>query len=153
MNDATPTKPTLCWNAGGFFGALLGATSWMLISALMLFQQDTTLALQVLAIYTLSNGAGIGLWLARGRLSAHTGLQSLLILLALASFAIVALIDSAGLWEAIQWGSSVSANQTYVFMALLWPFIMFIIARSNKCRVDATVQGSQPSEAMGKGKS
>ena len=64
------------WNAGAWFGAQLGSTSWMLTTAFMCFAESPLVASIFLASFLLTNQLGWMLWCARIRICPYTALQS-----------------------------------------------------------------------------
>lgn len=67
------------WNAGGWFGALLGSTIWLLILGVGVFSEDFVAGSLALAGFAAVNLWGIALWRRRDRLSAYSGLQWMMV--------------------------------------------------------------------------
>lgn len=63
------------WNAGGWSGAQIGATSWLLVGAIVLFPLAPPIALLWLASGIVLNLIGYGLWRMRSRMRAYPAIQ------------------------------------------------------------------------------
>lgn len=118
------------WNAGGWFGASLGVTCWLLICALLLISESPRIAGLVLACFLVANAASIGFWAARSRIAAYPAFQILLAIVWVCSLVSVYLIDHAGLWHAVSGveigdiGGTVSATSMKWFVWLMFPLTM-----------------------------
>jgi hypothetical protein len=86
-----------CWNAGAWFGAQLGGTTWMAVAALAFARLSGTLALELLGLFLASNVVGLWLCSRRTRLDPYVGLQLVMAVAGLCSLAAFALIRSSGL--------------------------------------------------------
>ncbi|KAA3628962.1 MAG: hypothetical protein DWQ09_06240 [Proteobacteria bacterium] len=53
------------WNAGGWFGAQIGATVWMLVAAVLTAIRDPSTGVVVLLLFVVPNVIGLMLWLSR----------------------------------------------------------------------------------------
>ena len=98
------------WNLGGWLGAQLGGTCWILIAGLLALQHDRGVAVVTLALFALPNLVGLRLWTSRDRLSPINALRTLLMAVGLFGLAAVYVLDSGGVWEAIQVGGRASAG-------------------------------------------
>lgn len=107
------------WNLGGWLGAQLGGSVWMLVAGVLAIRADAIAAAIVIAIFLLANGVGLFLWSRRGTLSPYTGIQILLPVVGAAGIASVYVLDRAGIYESIQVGGSVSAATTYLVLLLV----------------------------------
>ena len=67
------------WNAGGWFGSVLGSTAWMLILGVSVVSEDLAGAVLSIIGFAAANLWGVALWLRRDRLSAYAGLQWMMI--------------------------------------------------------------------------
>lgn len=83
------------WNAGGWFGAQLGGTLWMLILGITLLGQQPGLGLLSLGLALLVNLAGFLLWHIRDRLAPYPCIQGLLTLVGIATLALLLAFDAA----------------------------------------------------------
>ncbi|MHC5542335.1 hypothetical protein ACYOEI_29275 [Singulisphaera rosea] len=63
------------WNKGGWIGAQVGCTAWMLVGAVLASFQSARVALVWFACFVLANAASIWLWTRRDRLRAVRGVQ------------------------------------------------------------------------------
>lgn len=73
--QTSPQVSPFGWNAGGWFGALLGSTIWLLILGVSVFPEDLAAGALAIAGFAAANLWGIALWLRRDRLTAYSGLQ------------------------------------------------------------------------------
>lgn len=121
------------WNAGGWFGAQLGSSCWILIAGLLTYPHNQLLSLLITALFAGFNLAGCLLWANRRRLSAYMGMQMLIILAGLAGLLTVYLLDSNGLFTDIQTGGSVSAGKTYLLIiAVVAALLLMFYLRFSK---------------------
>lgn len=102
MNKRQPRRGpgAFQWNAGGWFGSLIGGTAWLLAGALFFMLGDEVLAWIWAGCFALGLGTGVGLWWARHRLLPYPAMQVLLLVLflgALIAFLAVDLRNQLGL--------------------------------------------------------
>ena len=70
------------WNAGGWIGAVTGATAWMLIGAgFLAANEQRDVAILLVVCFLLAHCCGLALWLNRERLDPLRGIVIQLILL------------------------------------------------------------------------
>ncbi len=93
MSSKLHSSP-FAWNAGGWFGATIGSTLWLLALGVGVLSEDRTAAVVVVATFIAANLWGILLWRRRARLSAYAGLQWLLVGL-LVAFAVAIVTANA----------------------------------------------------------
>lgn len=105
------------WHAGGWLGGQIGGSCWMLIAGLLSYSADPTAAITVLGLFGLANLAGWLIWRRRDSLSQQKGLQMLVPVLGATGIAAVYVLESAGIYESIQIGASVTAGETYAILA------------------------------------
>lgn len=101
------------WNLGGWLGAQLGCTAWILVAGVLSLRVDLDTGLVVIALFIVANGIGMAIWRSRERLSAHAGLQMLVPIIGVVGLAAVYVLDRAGIYETIQVGGTVSARSSY----------------------------------------
>lgn len=118
--DTTQDRPAT-WNAGGWFGAQLGSTLWLAISAAVLAARSVAVASIVLALFLIANFVGIVLWRRRSRMSMFLGMQILLTAFWACGMAAIFVIDRAGLWETLAAGgrNNMPASRAYVMLTVL----------------------------------
>jgi len=107
------------WNFGGWLGAQLGSTVWILVAGILSLWTDVKSALIVIAIFVLANIIGLTIWRRRNTLSAYAGIQILLPIVGAAGLATVYVLDNSGIYETIQVGGTVSARSTYIIIILV----------------------------------
>ena len=81
--------------------------------------------LYVLTLFACLNGIGYILWSSRGRLRLRTALTLLIPASGVSGLATIYLLDSAGLWEAVQLEPWVfSAEESYVMLVAMHLFML-----------------------------
>jgi len=113
----SPNCATFQWNAGGWFGAQLGSTCWMLIAGVVLLWRSPGAAVATLIVFAAGNAAGTALWTQRRRLRPLRAMQGLVAIAGLASALATYVIDSAGQFESLGTGGSTSARSMYLMLA------------------------------------
>jgi hypothetical protein len=114
------------WNLGGWLGAQLGCTAWILVAGVLSFSTDPVAALVVTGLFALANVIGMIIWHNRERLTAYAGLQILLPVVGVVGLAGVYVLDRAGIYESIQVGGTVSARWTYGVIILVVAAMMLM---------------------------
>lgn len=109
------------WNAGGWFGAQVGASCWILLAAGMAWPVDAGTAAALGAVFLGANLAGLGLWGARRRLAAYPAMQALIAVLWAASVVAV-LVLKAGPAA----GAAVG-EVPWTLLVLLYPGLMLMV--------------------------
>ncbi|MFQ5547663.1 MAG: hypothetical protein ACE5FV_05190 [Woeseia sp.] len=107
------------WNLGGWLGAQLGGSVWILVAGILSLRADVNAALVVIGLFILANLIGLAIWRHRERLSAYAGIQLFLPVLLVVGLAAVYTMERAGIYETIQVGGSVSAGSTYGILVLV----------------------------------
>jgi hypothetical protein len=102
----------LQWNLGGWLGAQIGGTAWILIAGMLSFRADVATAVAVIAIFVLGNAIGLAIWRRKDSLSPHAGIQILLAVLGVCGLAAVFVMERSGIYDSIQIGAAVSARWT-----------------------------------------
>ncbi len=118
----------LSWNRGGWLGGQVGGSCWMLVAGLLSIPANLDAAIAVLGLFALANFLGWLVWRRRESLSPYKGLQMLIPILGATGIAAVYVLDSAGIYESIQVGASVTASETIavligvvvVLMIMFW---------------------------------
>ena len=110
------TKPRLGpgrfqWNPGGWFGAQIGATVWLVGAALVLAPQQIEAAGIALLCFLLANALGLVLYRMRNRIAPYSAIQCLILLVAVTSTIFVVYLNRSGLVQEVdprlgygQWG-------------------------------------------------
>lgn len=118
----------LSWNRGGWLGGQVGGSCWMLVAGLLSIPANLDAAIAVLGLFALANFLGWLVWRRLESLSPYKGLQMLIPILGAIGIAAVYVLDSAGIYESIQVGASVTASETIavligvvvVLMIMFW---------------------------------
>ena len=114
------------WNLGGWPGAQLGGTLWILVAGILSLWVDVTTAVAVIGMFVVANMIGMGIWRRREKLSAYAGIQILLPLIGAVGLAAVYALERSGIYESIQVGGTVSARSTYGIIILVVPALMLM---------------------------
>ncbi len=104
------------WNLGGWLGAQLGGTCWILVAGLLAIRHEASVGVTVLALFVLPNLIGWRLWRSQERLSAYRDLQAMALVAGAFGLAAVYVLDGSGLWETIQVGGRASAGRVYLII-------------------------------------
>ena len=112
-------RPPFAWNAGGWWGAQLGATVWMLLSGLVLLSRSLSDAIGALVCFAVPNAVGAFLWMCRRRLSAYAGVQLLLSLMGAACLVGVFFVERGGLLDEPWTGGPMPAALCYGLVTLV----------------------------------
>ena len=99
------------WNTGGWFGAQLGSTVWLLGAALLLLPKQAGAGIVALFCFLIPNICGGILYLRRNRMAPYPAIQWLLLVTGVVSFIFVIYLNHSGLVQKIdprlsyeQWG-------------------------------------------------
>lgn len=82
------------WNAGGWFGAQVGGSLWMLLLGFTLLGRQPGLGALCLGLALLVNATGYALWHFRDRLPPYPSIQILLLLVGLATLVLLVTFDT-----------------------------------------------------------
>jgi hypothetical protein len=114
------------WNIGGWLGAQLGGTVWILVAGILSLWADVNTAMIVIALFIGANVTGMAIWRRRDRLSAYAGVQILLPIVGVISMAAVYVLARSNIYESIQVGGTVSAGSTYGIIILVVAALMLM---------------------------
>lgn len=114
------------WNIGGWLGAQLGGTVWILIAGILSLRTDVTTAMIVISLFIVANVIGMVIWRSRDRLSAYAGVQILLPIIGAVGLAAVYVLERSNIYESIQVGGTVSARSTYGIIILVVVALMLM---------------------------
>ncbi len=124
------------WSIGGWLGAQLGGSVWLVVAGLRSLYFDTTAGSKVLVLFVIANLVGLALWDKRNQISFYKAIQYLLPVLGVLSLAAVFVLDKARIYEEIQLGGRVSATTTYwlIFgtIVALMAMFYFMFGRKSK---------------------
>ena len=112
------------WNLGGWLGSVIGGTVWILIAALLALPKDPVAGMIAIALFAIPNIVGWAFWRARAQYAAYPCIQFMVLIEGAFGILAVLTLDQAGVWEAIQIGSTVSANFMYAAIAVAVPALM-----------------------------
>lgn len=85
------------WNPGGWFGAQLGSTVWMLIATPILFPKEPEAGGVALLCFTLPNVFGVLLYRRRHRIAPYPALQWLISIIGIVTTLFVVYLNQSGL--------------------------------------------------------
>jgi hypothetical protein len=114
------------WNLGGWLGAQLGSTVWILVAGILSLWADITTAVVAIGLFVLANVIGMVIWRRRDRLSAYAGIQILLPIVGAVGLAATYVLERSNIFESIQVGGTVSARSTYGIIILVVGALMLM---------------------------
>ncbi len=112
------------WNIGGWLGAQVGGTVWILVAGILSLWVDVNTAMIVIALFVLANIIGMAIWRRRDKLSAYAGIQILLPIVGAVGLGTVYMLDRSNIYESMQVGGTVSARSTYGLIILVVAALM-----------------------------
>lgn len=118
--------PRLQWNAGGWFGSLLGCTLWILVAAVLAGRHDARTGWTLAALFATPVVVGALLWSRRRTVSCHRAFQAILLLSGAAGAAAIGLLERRELWATIQSGAMVSAPAAVALLAGVIAFLLLL---------------------------
>lgn len=99
------------WNAGGWFGAQLGSTVWLLIAAATLLPKHAEAGVVALSCFLVPNIFGLMLYLNRSRIAPYPAIQWQIVVVGVVSVVFVVYLNRSDLVREIdprlgygQWG-------------------------------------------------
>lgn len=107
------------WNIGGWLGAQVGGTVWILVAGILSLWIDVNTAMIVIGLFVIANVVGMLIWRRRDKMSAYAGIQTLIPIVGAAGLATVYMLERSNIYEAIQVGGTVSARSTYGIIILV----------------------------------
>ena len=98
MSEASGHAPrgAFQWNAGGWFGAQVGSTIWLLLLGALVMPGRPGVGAAVVACGAIPNALGTALWLRRSELDPHLALQLLIGCMGVCAAAALVLLDVRG---------------------------------------------------------
>ena len=123
------------WVGGGWLGGQLGCSGWLLLAGILAGWAGSLLtASYVLGLFACLNGVGYLLWSSRRRLRLRTAWTLLVLASGVSGAAAIFVLDTAGLWEAIQLEPWIyPAKTSYVYLVAIHLF-MFLMLRFGPMR-------------------
>lgn len=106
------------WNLGGWLGAQLGGSLWMLILGVVLLWREPVSGAVCLAAFAALNLWGVYLWKSRGKLTAYAGIQRLLMGVCATYLLVVWVVNASGASQPPSPGEWVSTRLPYGLVAL-----------------------------------
>jgi hypothetical protein len=120
----------MTWNRGGWFGAQIGGTLWMLVAALLLVRHDRVAAALGLGCFALPNAVGAWLWSRRAELEPYRATQALLACECLAALLAAFLFDwTGGLRHLSYGGHELRPVELYAAILVTFSFVSLQIWR------------------------
>ena len=114
------------WSKGGWFGALLGGTCWLLIMAVLIAGEDPLTAGAIFLCYAVSILYGLWLWRRREELRPYPSIQRLIVVEGLCALGAVATVHRRDVMQVLPEHCQVPIWTMYgallVFPALLAMF-------------------------------
>jgi len=109
-NPARPSTDSLHWNAGGWFGSLLGCTLWMIVGVFAVAPERPLLAASFLGLFVLAVVIGVWLYRKRDSIELLRAMQLYMLSFLAISLVYLALAAGDGALELVErsWGNSVA---------------------------------------------
>lgn len=114
------------WNIGGWLGAQVGGTAWILVAGILSLWIDVNTAMIVIGLFVIANVVGMLIWRRRDKMSAYAGIQTLIPIVGAAGLVTVYMLERSNIYEAIQVGGTVSARSTYGLIVLVVAVLMLM---------------------------
>ena len=134
MSLQTPRKGpgAFQWNAGGWFGAQIGSTLWLLILGLVFIGQTKAEAgLSSLLAWAIANAVGLYLWSRRSSLAPFVAIEILLAVMGLSTLGAFLLIEHFNELAGIDARFSSDPGKLYWLLAL-YPGLMVMFASQER---------------------
>ncbi len=96
VNDPRVGPGQFQWSPGGWFGAQLGGTVWMLIAAVVLIPEGAEVAGIALLCFSVPNLVGLLLYRQRHRIAPYPALQGLIFVIGIVTAIIVVYLNQSG---------------------------------------------------------
>ena len=112
-----------------WFGGQLGCSLWMLVAAVIAgLEGSFQSTIYVLGLFAILNGIGLLLWFSRRKLRLRNAVTTLLIASGTLGITTIYILNSAGVWEAIQLSPWVfSAETSYVILAVVHVVVLLFL--------------------------
>jgi len=121
-NGTQPKSGAFRWNAGGWFGAQIGATAWIALLGILLLFDAPLLGVLVLALATAPNVIGIILWRTRERVGPYPATQILVAVSGAFALLTFVSLDVAGRIFILRAG----AGRHVYWILLVYPALMLV---------------------------
>ncbi|MHC4513228.1 MAG: hypothetical protein ACYTGW_04605 [Planctomycetota bacterium] len=129
---APAQRKAFTWNAGGWYGALLGASCWILIAAGFAARLDVGLALTNLACFATLLVAGVVLWAQRHRRDPYPSIQILMGIAFVVTAAVFLAWDLTGYLDKIVPAQAAAHPRTAYALLLVFPLLMWQFWRQQR---------------------
>jgi hypothetical protein len=111
------------WNTGGWFGAQIGSTLWLLLLGMILLNKNVIIGSIILLFFILPNMMGWIIWHERHRIEPYPAIQALLGMIGFSSLFAVIILDLSGYITKLEPGMRDSPKQAYWYL-LIFPVLM-----------------------------
>ncbi len=111
------------WNTGGWFGAQIGSTLWLLLLGMILLNKNVIIGSIILLFFILPNMMGWIIWNERHRIEPYPAIQALLGMIGFSSLFAVIILDLSGYITKLEPGMRDSPKQAYGYL-LIFPVLM-----------------------------
>ena len=123
---------TFQWNTGGWFGAQIGSTFWLLLLGLGAVAQSFNMFALLIICFLIPNLIGTGLWMNRARIAPYTAIQILLFVLCAATSLALLGADYLGYLYILDQRIQNPRNMYWILM--IFPTLMIILNYINRKR-------------------
>ena len=111
------------WNTGGWFGAQIGSTLWLLLLGMILLNKNVIIGSIILLFFILPNMMGWIIWNERHRIEPYPAIQALLGMIGFSSLFAVIILDLSGYITKLEPGMRDSPKQAYWYL-LIFPVLI-----------------------------
>jgi hypothetical protein len=132
--DGNTPRSAFSWNAGGWFGAQIGCTLWLLILGLVIVPKDSLAAGACVGGFVVLNAWGLYLWRRREQLPAYAGLQRFLAAASVVIAFVVVVVNGRGASEPPIPGAVVSTFLPYWLIVLAPGLMLLFFWRDRKLK-------------------
>jgi hypothetical protein len=95
MTEARPGKGYFQWSAGGWFGAQIGSSLWILLLGILYLAKSVTIGLCVIFCFLMNQLFCTLLWRRRAKTAPHRAIQLMLLFSGILALVSIILIDSS----------------------------------------------------------
>ncbi len=128
------------WSTGGWFGAQVGSTCWLLVAAIALLGQTPLLAALLLGCFVLANLVGTIIWMNRGKVDPYRAIQVLL--LVIFAFTTIAMVSADWLGFLGELNQRVKNPRLLYLVLLMFPALMTMFHFQNRMKSRETETNS-----------
>jgi hypothetical protein len=118
------------WSTGGWFGAQVGSTCWMLACGLWFLGESRLFGALLLGCFAVANLVGTGIWAKRDKVDPYQAIQILLAVVLVFTTAAMVSADRLGLLGKLD--QRVKNPRLLYLLLLLFPALMIMFRFQNR---------------------